>query len=527
MRINRLLSMLMILLTVPILTPSVLQANGVSPTFLVSKTWGGTGGNTTGDAVALDPSGFIFVAGTTSSFGPGSPGSTAIIVLKYAADGTLQWQKLWSNSSETASGIALDSSGNVYVAGTISGASPFSPTSALLFKLNSSGNLDWQKTWSYGYYTNAYAVAVDSSNNIYIAGSTDCSNNSCFNNAVLLKFDTNGNVVWQRAWNAGIGAADAIALDTAGNIYLTGYESAYQAAGGNGWQVMLLKFSPTGSLLLQRIHGGTGSEFGSGIALDRAGNIYVTGATQGNSANNNLHLILLKLDPTGNLLAQRTWGGAHQDWGRGIAVDPTGNILIVGYTSSYGTQGTCSGGIRWQGDTTCYNSLLMKITSTLAVNYTLVYGGAANHDNLGNGVALDSGANAIMTGTVEAPPPYTSTTGNNTFGIPTLPITPNGNNTLIDPAFVPAAPRNGMIQTVTGSETFAGKQDALLIKYGPTSANPPNITNQTNQSLATILTSFWLEIIVAAISIFLVAGVLLKRRRRSRADSRISTNTMR
>jgi hypothetical protein len=120
--------------------------------------------------------------------------------------------------------------------------------------------------------------------------------------------------------------ATGLAIDSSGNIYVTGYTNAFEASGGRGFQLALLKFSSSGTLLFERIYGGTLDEFGTGVALDRTGNVYVTGFGRSAGIAGSIDLLVLKFDPTGTLLAQRTWGGSGTDVGLGIAVDSSGHI---------------------------------------------------------------------------------------------------------------------------------------------------------------------------------------------------------
>jgi hypothetical protein len=494
---------LIVVLIVGVLPTFSLPARAAAPSFLVQKTWGGSK-NDTGWALAQDSSGDMFVAGTTSSFGPRSPASSAILVLKYAVDGTLLWQRIWSNSSEEGRGIAVDSAGSVYVTGLAYFTnSSNSHHAGLLFKLDSAGNLQWQKVWSKGTFTDSNAVAVDSSNNVYVVGITD-SFAFCCNDFTVMKFDSNGNMLWQHTWGGGGSeTATGLAIDSSGNIYVTGYTDAFEASGGRGFQLVLLKLSSSGSLLFERIYGGTLDEFGSGVALDGAGNVYVTGFGRSVGIAGSFDLLVLKFDSTGALLAQRSWGGNSTDAGLGIAVDSSGHTLVTGYTSSYGAKGACSGP-RLLGVPTCVDALLLRINPSLGVDYALVYG-AAGKDDQSSGAAFDSVGNAIVAGYVGEAPPYIVNSGNTTLGTINLAVGPYGNNTLGNPGFTLRNAPNGMIQTASGSESYAGAQDVLMLKYGTSLPSSPS---------STPFPIIYIEVLIAAL-VLLVAVLLLKRRRKT------------
>ncbi|GAI21421.1 unnamed protein product, partial [marine sediment metagenome] len=107
-----------------------------------------------------------------------------------------------------------------------------------------------------------------------------------------------------------------IALDSSGNIYITGATASY---GAGSFDVVLLKYNSSGNLQWSKIWGGPNNDTGDGIALDNLGNIYITGAT---SYETNLDdVFLLKYDSSGNLLWNKTWGGYNYFAGGGIALD--------------------------------------------------------------------------------------------------------------------------------------------------------------------------------------------------------------
>ena len=117
--------------------------------------------------------------------------------------------------------------------------------------------------------------------------------------------------------------------------------------GGNG-DAFVTKLNPTGTALVYSTYlGGTGNDYGYGIAVDTAGNAYVTGYTastdfpttpgafQTTYGGGNDDAFVTKLNPTGTALVYSTYlGGTDSDIGNGIAVDTAGNAYVTGYTAS-------------------------------------------------------------------------------------------------------------------------------------------------------------------------------------------------
>jgi beta-propeller repeat-containing protein/List-Bact-rpt repeat protein/prealbumin domain-containing protein len=338
-RISIFLLLISILLLVPLL--SIQHASATTPpTIQYTKTWGGSADDY-GQGVAVDASGNIYVTGYTLSFGPGNPSQAAVLLLKYNSSGILQWQRIWSgtgNGSDVGVGVAVDSSSlggpYIYVSG-YTGSFGAGLDDVLLLKFDSSGSLLWQKTWGGSGGDQSNGVAVDSSGNVYVTG--DTSSFGTAGDVFLLKFDSSGSLTWQKTWggsNFDYGVGVAVDSSSLGGpyIYVSGATNSF---GAGGVHMFLLKFDSSGSLKWQKIWGGSNSDYGSGVAVDSSGNIYVTGTTYSFGAGG-ADVLLLKFDPTSALLWQETWGGGSFDGGAGVAVDSSGNVYVTGSTFSFG-----------------------------------------------------------------------------------------------------------------------------------------------------------------------------------------------
>jgi len=279
-----------------------------------------------GTAIALDSSSNAWVAGDTesanfpmvnalqSTFG----GSTDIFVSEFSPSGALTFSTFWGGSgAEHAGGIALDTAGNIYVAGgTYSTNFPV----VAAFQSSNGGNQD------------AFVVKINSSANgviysTYLGG--------------------NGSVTTEQA--------NHIAVDYSGNAYITGVTNsanfpvttgAFQATYNGDQDAFVTKINPSGSALVYSTYlGGTSFDWGSGIALDQADNAYVTGYTSSfNFPTTGLiqpnldagyDAFVSMLNSTGGVLAFSTYfGGSGIDQANTIAVDSSGNMYIGGQTNS-------------------------------------------------------------------------------------------------------------------------------------------------------------------------------------------------
>ncbi len=224
-----------------------------------------------------------------------------------------------------------------------------------------------------------------------------------------------------------------IAVDAAGNAYVTGQTSSidfptlppFEDAFGGSNNIFVTKLNPAGTqLIYSTTIGGSGDEYGNGIAVDSSGNAYVTGITnsknfpivggfQPNPATStNLNGttsifqqgFVLKLNPAGTGLVYSSYlGGSGNDYGRAIAVDPSGNAYVTGNVYSFNfpvknpIQAT-------KGDLSTFNAdaFAVKVNPEgNALVYATYIGGSA--DDEGASIAVDTAGNAYITGETISP----------------------------------------------------------------------------------------------------------------------------
>ncbi|MGC1322941.1 MAG: SBBP repeat-containing protein, partial [Candidatus Udaeobacter sp.] len=277
--------------------------------------WVATHSDGEGGAIAVDTSGNVYVTGTSNGFyttikydgsgqelwvAQGPSGGTAGIKLdsagnvyvtgtsnglyttiKYDTSGQQQWVTL--GLSGGPAGMAIDSSGNVYVTGTTTGSGGNDDYGTI--KYNSSGQEQWFATYN-GPGNNsdsAAGIAVDSSGNVYVTGAS-FGVKTLFDYATV-KYNSLGEQQWVARYDDGDGSWDsaaAIAVDASNNVYVTGnsllngregYATIkYNQAGQEEWVIRYETVDDS-------------SDFAYAIALDKAGNVYVTGVGSGLTTN--------------------------------------------------------------------------------------------------------------------------------------------------------------------------------------------------------------------------------------------------
>jgi uncharacterized delta-60 repeat protein len=289
------------------------------------RTWGGIEWEV-GSGVAVDSSDNIYVVGTTYSFGAGNED---MILVKYNSSGVQLWNQTWGGiDADCGEGVVVDSSDNIYLAGDTKNFGA-GDENLVLVKYNSSGTQLWNCTWGGSQDDFCHGVILDSSDNLYITGFSTIT----VADMVLVKYNSSGVQQWNQTWSRRDDTfGEGVAVDSVDNIYVFG--CTYDP--WPGWvDMVLVKYNSSGVQQWNRTWGGSDLDIGEGVAVDSSDNIYVTGRTTSFGAGNN-DIILVKYNNSGVQLWNQTWGGSEGDMGFGIALDSSDNIYIAGGTTSFG-----------------------------------------------------------------------------------------------------------------------------------------------------------------------------------------------
>ena len=418
---------------------------------LIYSTYLGGSGTDEGNAIAVDSSGNAYVAGWTSSTNfptmnplqPANAGGYDAFVAKLNPSGSALVYSTYLGGIENDAvlGIAVNSSGNAYVAGWT--ASTNFPTmnplqavygggssNAFVANLNPSGSALVYSTYLGGSCADSGSgIAVDSSGNAYVTGSTCSTNFPTMNplqaanaggyDAFVAEINPSGSALVYSTYLGGSGddPGTGIAVDGSGNAYVTGQTNStnfptmnpLQAAnaGGND-DAFVAKLNASGSALIYSTYlGGSGADGGTGIAVDSSDNAYVTGYTastdfptmnplQAAYGGGGYDTFVAEINPSGSALVYSTYlGGSGVDHGSGIAVDSTGNAYVTGYTAStdFPTMNPLQAAYGGGSDD-AFVAKLNPLGSALV--YSTYLGGS--HDDDGLGIAVDSSGNAYATG---------------------------------------------------------------------------------------------------------------------------------
>ena len=201
-----------------------------------------------------------------------------------------QWSvQFGSDSFEEGRSVALDSSGNVYVTGTTIGslfAAIAGESDAYVAKYDADGNKVWTKQFGSDLHDGSNNIALDSSGNVYVTGTTSGSisdTNVGSDDAYVAKYDTDGTEVWTKQFgNDSLVEGIGVTVDPLGNAYVTGYTRGDLFGTNMGMvDAYVAKYDTDGTEVWTKQFGSDDRDIGFGIAADSSGNVYVTGHTNG------------------------------------------------------------------------------------------------------------------------------------------------------------------------------------------------------------------------------------------------------
>ena len=291
------------------------------------RTYGGSGGDYPYSIQQTSDGGYI-LAGTTYSFGSGDGDAW---VLKVSSTGDVEWEKTYGGIDyDTVRCLQTTSDGGYIVVGYTEnwGAGGYD---IWILRLSSTGSIVWQNT--YGGFDNDYGWSIEqTSDGGYIVGGETFSFGDFSDNAWVLKLSSTGSIVWQKIY----GGSD---MDWSSEAHQTG-DGGYIVVGGtfsfgagdcDGW---ILKLNSAGTVQWQRAYGEFDFDYTYSIQQTSDDGYIVGGYTYSFGAGTD-DAWVIKLDSNGDIDWERTYGDTLSDWGRGI--QETGSGGYIGYGSTYST----------------------------------------------------------------------------------------------------------------------------------------------------------------------------------------------
>jgi hypothetical protein len=292
---------------------------------LLSMMWASVVGSPESDYAydaAVDSAGNTYITG---SRGPGSA-TGGWQTVKLSPLGALEWMELYGTEGSSA-GLDIDANGDVYVAGT----TPGSELDYLTLKYDSSGNLLWERIYKGKGKSAKWAsdVAVDDAGNYFVTGLNKD------HDWLTVKFDQAGNESWSAIRDAGayVGNPAPVEIEVRdGFVYVAGDYSGDPEA-----DFHLVKYDADGNELWGRTYDTGRRDYAKDLAVDAEGNVYLVGDFRNCEGQSSycFDVLVLKYDASGTLLWDQLYNAGEHERADAIATDEEGNVYVAGYQKNY------------------------------------------------------------------------------------------------------------------------------------------------------------------------------------------------
>jgi predicted secreted protein len=339
-----------------------------------SKTYGGAGTDIgTGNTFQTSDGGYA-VSGDTNSFGAGG---TDFWLFKTDASGNMQWNKTYGGTLNEVCGDMCQTNDGGYALAGNTASFGAGGQDAWLVNTDSSGNMQWNKT--YGGTGNDYALhVIQTGDGGYAMTGYTTSFGAGGNDVWLIKTDATGTMIWNKTYGGTSNEIGYGVVQTGDGGYVVGgYTTSFGAGSADVW---LIKTDATGTMIWNKTYGGTGNDYGYDMVQCNDGGYAMVGHSTSFGGD---QAYLVKIDASGNMQWNKTYGGNSTEWGLHGIQTADGGFAIVGWTFTNGQ-----------------DFLLIKTDAAGNMQWNTTYGGPG----VDNGYALlqSSDGGYVLTGSTNS-----------------------------------------------------------------------------------------------------------------------------
>ncbi|MBD3247155.1 hypothetical protein GF378_00870, partial [Candidatus Pacearchaeota archaeon] len=280
--------------------------------------------------IAVDSSGDVYVTGEFYN-------TTAInnwdwVTVKFNSTGDYQWNSIFSSPftiggyDDEARAIVADDSGNIYVTGQANNLTGDGTQDWHTIKYNGTdGSEIWNATYNGGGQDEAYDIALDSQENIYVSGISNIAGSKWH----LRKYNSTGDYQWNATFDGSTAYTAEVAINTNDSVFITGSATF---DGGSTYDYHTIKYDSEGNHQYNfSSDSGATTEVPYSIVIDAMDNIYLTGYAVLSGREN---YFTVKHNSTGSHIWNRTYNAGDDSRGQGVAVDSSGNVYVTGYAGN-------------------------------------------------------------------------------------------------------------------------------------------------------------------------------------------------
>ncbi len=335
--------------------------------------------------IAVDSDGNVIIVGAIDN----QDTQKDLLVVKFDNDLNELWRYEYNgagSNQDRAKDLALDGEGNVYVTGySMESTNPLVAPDAITLKLSSDGNLIWKAIYDGpdGQHDEGKGIVVDENGNVYVAGYSQNSQSQW--DLLVLKYDTDGNLVWEDRYNSAGGNEFAVQIVAKSNgVVVTGVSSS------NGGDILTLSYDSDGNQEWVQTYNSDGSNQDEpfDLALDSEGNIVIGATINGALFDPTQDYAVLKYDSNGNLLWVTQYDGPANDWDdlNAVALDTHNKIYVTGQSNGVDT-GADFGTLRYEEDG--------------AMMWEARYSSPGNKSDQAMDIVVDTEGNVFVVGTAD------------------------------------------------------------------------------------------------------------------------------
>ena len=311
--------------------------------------WGGNDDDSFFHAIEFEDKSIILVGNSESTNinGITNKGHTDAIIVKYDSEGNMLWQKNWGDTLTDSFYYSTKVNNDNFIA---VGSKKTSDVTfkAIIIKYDKDGTILWEKEWGGSQVDVFYSVAQTKDNGFIVVGDsksngTDTSPNVDKAKGIIIKYDSEGNLIWEREWGGLLEEHLCSVVVTENNEFLiigdsksTDIPNITNAGNKDG---IILKYDNNGNLLFEKSWGGNLDEYFPTVALAEKENFIVTGCTnstniEGLTNKGDCDAIILKYDKNGKLLWKQNWSEEGYETFKKVLIHPTkSSIYAIGYST--------------------------------------------------------------------------------------------------------------------------------------------------------------------------------------------------
>ena len=292
-----------------------------------TKTYGNVGYDEAQNIVQTSDGGFIMTGQTDNINFAGD-----VYLVKTDASGVVAWSTAFGGAGTADFGYCVrQTSDGGYIVFGLTASAGAGGRDMLLVKTNSSGAVQWSKTYGGASDDEGRTVEITSDGGFILCGFTQSYSNGY--QAYVVKTNSSGVVTWSKNFGGGgLELGYSIQQTSDEGYILTGYTDSY---GAGGRDVLLMKLTSAGAITWSKTYGGSGDDYGLNVKITSDGGFAIAGRTASNGDADGDYF-LVKTSSSGTHEWSKAYGGANVDQAGNMIQTADGGYLLTGYTTSFG-----------------------------------------------------------------------------------------------------------------------------------------------------------------------------------------------